>query len=49
MADGKRFTAEERAAMKERARELKTAATEEDVLAKSKVEIQPPKEEEDEK
>ena len=34
MADGKRFTAEERAAMKERARELKTAATEEDVLAK---------------
>jgi hypothetical protein len=30
----KGFTAEERAAMKERARELKTAASEEDVLAK---------------
>jgi len=34
MAKKKGFTAEERAAMKERARELKTAASEEDVLAK---------------
>ena len=34
MADKKGFTAEERAAMKERSRELKAEATEADVLAK---------------
>jgi uncharacterized protein YdhG (YjbR/CyaY superfamily) len=34
MSEKHGFTAEERAAMRERARELKTAASEEDVLAK---------------